>query len=44
MKIIIQFYSKEQIKNGSFQTLLEELIDEGFNRQESISSILKYIN
>ena len=43
MKDIIGFYSKEQINNGGFNDLIEELVSQGFDRNKSLNQVIKYL-
>jgi len=42
MDQILSFYAKEDLNNGGFQNVVEELVDEGFTYNESIEGVKKY--
>ena len=41
---LLDFYSKENLKNGGFQTLVDELCDIGFSHEDSVSAIKSKFN
>ena len=44
MEEVLDFYSKNDLKNGSFQTLVDELVLIGYSESESLNIIKKHFN
>jgi hypothetical protein len=39
---ILNFYSKEQIKNGGFESVIDELVNNGYSYEDSIKATKKH--